>query len=565
MKRATTFISIFFTVLGSAQLPELSWGLHIGHSETVQTQNSLIRCDRYGNAYAVGHFEGEIDADPSTDNLLFNSLGANDLYIAKYSLTRELQWAIQLSGPGNLHCMDIEVEPEGDFVIAGSFNGNVDFDAGPGAFNLWSAGTYYDAFVAKYNATGELLWAFSIGTFTSSAAYVDKVDIDVNGVVCITGQVHGGPVDMDPAPVSSSLLTGNSTAFYLAKYNPDGTHILSFGYSGPSSIYSRGEGVEVTSDGSMIVLGQLQGTANIDPHGLGTMLTTNHYFLAKYSRNGELMWMNELPFPAVTLITDDERGTIIIEGSVGDSVDIDPGAGVYYLSGPPGLVDICCVTYYAMDGAFASAFSFGSCDDYDVPEVALDAAGNIYMIGDFQDSIDIDPASGTHMLVNPSRNVFVSSYTPEGELRWGFDLGAPSRDELGFAIDVYADYFFITGTFSPVIDLDPGPEAANQNSPGLGSDTFFAKYIDPLHTQTATGESISMLPNPTNGQISVQGMAGKAYSVVVYDMLGNKVLESGPFEYQLWLDMRGLADGVYAVDVYSGTDRVETSKVILTK
>src|SRR5688500_546542 len=53
----------------------------------------------------------------------------------------------------------IASDASGNAYIAGYLTGTVDFDPGPGTTNLTSANGTNDAFIAKYNAAGNLVWA----------------------------------------------------------------------------------------------------------------------------------------------------------------------------------------------------------------------------------------------------------------------------------------------------------------------------------------------------------------------------------------------------------------------
>jgi hypothetical protein len=59
--------------------------------------------------------------------------------------------------------------------VIGSFDGTVDFDPGPGTSNQTSAGAD-DIFVAKYSATGSLLWARRMGGSGADAGAGIAVD-----------------------------------------------------------------------------------------------------------------------------------------------------------------------------------------------------------------------------------------------------------------------------------------------------------------------------------------------------------------------------------------------------
>ena len=69
--------------------------------------------------------------------------------------------------------------------------------------------------------------------------------------------------------------------------------------------------------------------------------------------------------------------------------------------------------------------------------IARDPAGNLYIVGIFEGSIDIDPGPDQTVLtsagIDPigASDTFVASYTPTGALRWGFSYGMMLWTPLG--------------------------------------------------------------------------------------------------------------------------------------
>ncbi|SVC88097.1 uncharacterized protein METZ01_LOCUS340951, partial [marine metagenome] len=71
------------------------------------------------------------------------------------------RWAI--NGGNAIRPTSIGVDASGNVYVTGYFNGTRDFDPGAGTTNLTSNGSY-DIFFAKYNSSGELVWAKSVGS-----------------------------------------------------------------------------------------------------------------------------------------------------------------------------------------------------------------------------------------------------------------------------------------------------------------------------------------------------------------------------------------------------------------
>ena len=85
--------------------------------------------------------------------------------------------------------------------LTGYFQETVDFDHGPGTYNLTSDGDS-DIFIAKYKPNGELVWAISFGD--SNTDWGAGIAIDDIGNIVVTGYFEGS-IDFDPGSGTTSL------------------------------------------------------------------------------------------------------------------------------------------------------------------------------------------------------------------------------------------------------------------------------------------------------------------------------------------------------------------------
>ncbi|MBI3469161.1 MAG: hypothetical protein HY000_39655 [Planctomycetes bacterium] len=51
-------------------------------------------------------------------------------------------------------------------------------------------------------------------------------------------------------------------------------------------------------------------------------------------------------------------------------------------------------------------------------DASTDAAGNVYVAGNFSGVVDFDPGAGTFNLDSATGNAFVAKYAPTGDLLW---------------------------------------------------------------------------------------------------------------------------------------------------
>ncbi len=89
----------------------------------------------------------------------------------------------------------------------------------------------------------------------------------------------------------------------------------------------------------------------------------------------------------------DASGNIYTAGLFSETVDFDPGPGTEYLTSN-GVVDVF-VQKLDSSGNFLWAESLGS-GQFDMGNsLCVDASGNLYVIGEFMNTVDFDPGAGT--------------------------------------------------------------------------------------------------------------------------------------------------------------------------
>lgn len=129
-----------------------------------------------------------------------------------------------------------------------------------------------------------------------------------------------------------------------------------------------------------------------------------------------------------------------------------------------------------------SALHLGSGTTVQVRCMAKDAAGNLYIAGGFQGTVDFDPSDNVANLTFAGPNlygdVFLAKYNSKGEYQWAMNAGAVSNTESAMAIALDASSnVYITGNFSGTnIDFNPSPTVANTLTTNGGNDMFLAKY-----------------------------------------------------------------------------------------
>ncbi|MCK6692054.1 MAG: T9SS type A sorting domain-containing protein [Thermoanaerobaculia bacterium] len=119
----------------------------------------------------------------------------------------------------------------------------------------------------------------------------------------------------------------------------------------------------------------------------------------------------------------------------------------------------------------------GTSDDY-ANALRVDSAGNVYITGSFQGSVDFDPNAGTaFMSSNGLDDIFIAKYSSSGLYQWAKKIGGGQSDAgATLELDSNGD-MIVTGYFSVQADFDPDAGVTNLISNG-GRDAFLARFTD---------------------------------------------------------------------------------------
>lgn len=187
MKKPLTIILFCFGCLfASAQNQEVyerAWATYFGGQDTYVLDSAI---DNAGNSYLVGTATGD-------DNYLnnFTTAGAHqpefgggntDGFIAKFSANGLLEWSTYFGGSNSDLIYAITIDADG-YIAVGGHTGS-DGIATSGVHQTSLAG-WNDAFVAKFDATGALVWCTYYGGEQSEV--LRGLDTDNDGNVYIAG------------------------------------------------------------------------------------------------------------------------------------------------------------------------------------------------------------------------------------------------------------------------------------------------------------------------------------------------------------------------------------------
>ncbi|MBN8702228.1 MAG: T9SS type A sorting domain-containing protein [Bacteroidetes bacterium] len=109
--------------------------------------------------------------------------------------------------------------------------------------------------------------------------------------------------------------------------------------------------------------------------------------------------------------------------------------------------------------------------------ITVDAFGNIYTKGYFDNKVDFDPGVGVYNLTsNGPRDIFISKLNAAGNFVWAKQLTINNSNDLNLLLTTDATgSVYTTGNFSGTVDFDPGSGVFSLSSAGAGKDIFIQK------------------------------------------------------------------------------------------
>lgn len=205
-------------------------------------------------------------------------------------------------------------------------------------------------------------------------------------------------------------------------------------------------------------------------------ITANVVALGAIASDGDFAWAKGMGGTHTDIgrdVTVDGAGNVYVTGVFQQTVDFDPGAGVYELTSPVGFSMF--VLKLDSAGEFVWAKMVGGTGNPDVQGIAVDNEGNVAVVGTFGYPMDFDPGEGYFELGGMGGlDVFILKLDTFGDFVWAKSLGGPQNDTgNGVAIDSEGSVY-TTGYFTDTADFDPGPDAFELYAPFLPN-TFISK------------------------------------------------------------------------------------------
>lgn len=382
-----------------------------------------------------------------------------------FATALDVAWARQIGGANFELGYSADTDASGNVYVTGYFYSPTLPIGSVTLTNSSPSGTNANAYVAKLNPAGEVLWArTAVGATESSSIAVDSA-----GNSYIAGRYLSPTLTMGNITVTNGGTT-LPIEIYAAKLDTDGNVQWVRTAGGPGN----DTGFSVACDN----LGQcyLTGWFRDAPATFGHITLQNtgsfNWFVVKYDAAGSVAWAKSNAGGGDTQskgIAVDGQGNVYVTGRFGGPATF---GGIAFTAAH---YDFALVKYGPTGNVLWARSAGGSSLDYG-SAVALDAAGNPVVTGYFESTT---MTMGTTILTNGGAagtpDLFTAKYDADGNVLWAQGGQGTGNDEgRHLVVDAYGN-ICVTGFFESSV-LRLGSATLNNTSSSVSADVFLLKY-----------------------------------------------------------------------------------------
>jgi hypothetical protein len=388
---------------------------------------------------------------------------------------QSFDWAVGAGGTSGDRVYSVTVDISGNVYSCGDFQGTVDFDPGPGTFNMTSFGAE-DIFIRKLDASGNLVWVKQIGGSNIDQALSIKLDASNN--ILIGGWFYG-TTDFDPGIGVSNQTSLGLADIFVCKLDASGNFVWAKRMGSASS--DEAWSIAIDASDNIYTTGGFQSTVDFDPGAGFSNLTSSgsiDVFVSKLDASGNFVWAKRIGGTNAERaygICLDNAGNVYSTGYFTGTADFDPGASTFNLISSAGSTDVF-ISKLDATGNFIWAKQMGGTGIDQGRSIAIDASGNVYTTGEFSNTVDFDPGIGTLNLNSAgSLDAFISKLDASGNFVWAKSYGGTDADNsYSVAINQHKN-ILTTGSFSSAVDFDPGSGTFSLSSFTAAQDVYVNK------------------------------------------------------------------------------------------
>lgn len=391
------------------KLGNIIWAIGaIGNGE-----GNSVSVDKFDNVYLSGFYW--YDKVIFNSDTLFNPYWASNImafFLVKFDSSGNIIWLKQ--GIGNNSRTAITTDNSGSIYVSGLFNTDTLKIGSYNLLNTSASGNDDQLFLAKFDSTGNIMWANSYVGIFLGGSYWYPLATDKFANIYISGtfisQINLGTINL----ITNGTFSGN----FISKIDTNGLTIWAKQiYSGSTNSINLIFDIVIDSSENSYVTGCFNGPYIIIEQDTfyNPLAASVDFFIIKYDNMGNKIWAKTgtgIGFSQGYSLCIDSKNNVFVSGGLladGNSFSIDNT--IYQF--PVGPNDPMFLIKISPNGNIICASSLLSGGD-DVNDIALDPEDNLYLGGDFY---GINPfyVGPDTLILTGIENIFVAKFNCDKE------------------------------------------------------------------------------------------------------------------------------------------------------
>lgn len=473
----------------------LIWSTYYGGDSDEQSDGDCI-VDSSNNVYLIGSTYSQNNISTTGTHQLNNN-GGFDAFLVKFDSSGVRQWGTYFGGSGSDFGHSGAVDGLGNIYLTGYTNSTNNISTV--GTHQTSFGGYNDAYLAKFNNNGNLIWGTYYGGIDND--YSNACTVDSNYDVYIAGSTNSTS-SISTNGAHQIVYGGGDQDAFLSKFDSSGAQVWGT-YFGGNSNYDVIVNCIVYGD-ELYIVGYTGSTSNIStPNVYQPVYNGGLYdaFLSKFNTNGVQIWGTYFGGP---------------HGDFGYDCKLDSDGNIYF-SG-----DTYSSQNIATQGAHQN--SIGGVTDA--------------FLAKFSDSSTLE----------------WGTYYGGDMIEYGWTCEVDAND--------YAYLIGTTQSFNNIASSSVHQEQMGGSWNGFlakFSDSGMSQIKDNRHTK----KLIEIYPNPSNDVLIISSNEINLEGVSLYSITGQLVFNGEVDGKEFVIDVKHFNPGIYIAEVFTSNENVERIRVVI--
>lgn len=362
--------------------------------------------DASGNLYFVGYTTCSVSAQITTSGAFQQNYGSTiadgDLFLVKFNPQGQRIWATYFGGESTEYGAALCLDNASNIYISGRTYSGIGI-ATAGVYQSALSGTE-DGFIAKFTASGNLLWSTYFGGPGPAYESVNVLSVDGFGNLFFGGFTYNtsgiatpGSFQPNHAPISQT----NSDGFF-GKMNANG-QLQWASYIGSTGTDFIND-MHCDNTGGVYFCGQTTSSTSTLLASVGAFQTTfggyNDGFVARFDGAGNRLWGSYFGaggddyFTGITL---DLSGNPVLAGTTGSIVGNNLATNCTYQQQLGGGMEDALLVKFSPNGQRQWCTFYGGNQNDEGGHLAIDSNGNLFLVGMTRSTNSISIASASAM------------------------------------------------------------------------------------------------------------------------------------------------------------------------